>query len=81
MGRYNMTFELSVEDMELIEDALRKSKSELSGALLEDPAKIAQPCEQTKETDASMRRIHDLLGGLHKQKVFYRPRSAPYVGG
>lgn len=81
MGRYNANFELSVEDMELIEDALRRSKSELSSSLIEDPEKIAAPCDQTKATDASMRRIHDLLGRLHNQKVFYRPKTMPYVGG
>lgn len=81
MGRYNVNFELSVEDMELIEDALRKSKADLSSELIEDPEKLAAPCPKVKRTDASMRRIHDLLGRLHNQKVFYRPKSAPYVGG
>ncbi|MEO1140547.1 MAG: hypothetical protein AAFW87_13960 [Pseudomonadota bacterium] len=81
MGRYNVNFELSVEDMELIEDALRKSKSDLSSMLVDEPTKVATPCDQTKQTDTSMRRIHDLLGRLHNQKVFYRPKSAPYVSG
>ncbi|QFT81517.1 hypothetical protein FIU89_12910 [Roseovarius sp. THAF27] len=61
MARYNDTFELSVEDMDLIESALHSSK-------------VNQPEPVT-------RRIHDLLGRLHNQKVFYRPKSAPYVGG
>lgn len=81
MGRYNVNFELSVEDMELIEDALRRSKSELSSELIDAPEKIVQPCEQTKAVDASMRRIHDLLGRLHNQKVFYRPKTSSYVSG
>ncbi len=61
MSRYNDKFTLSIEDMELIEDALHRSK-------------IEQPEPVT-------RRIHDLLGRLHNQKVFFRPKSSPYVGG
>ncbi|MGK7653498.1 MULTISPECIES: hypothetical protein [unclassified Roseovarius] len=61
MSRFNEHFELSVEDMELIESALHQSKAH-------------QPEPVT-------RRIHDLLGRLHNQKIFYRPKSAPYVGG
>lgn len=61
MSRFNKKFELSVEDMELIENALHQSK--------------------TQQPETVTRRIHDLLGRLHNQKVFYRPKSAPYVGG
>jgi len=61
MGRFNEQFELSVEDMELIENALHQSK--------------------TQQPEPVTRRIHDLLGRLHNQKVFYRPKSSPYVGG
>lgn len=79
MARYNVNFELTVEDMELIEDALRRSKSELSSTVIEVP----QAANDTPDAapDAKVRRIHDLLGRLHNQKVFYRPKSAPYVGG
>ncbi len=81
MARYNVDFQLSVEDMELIEDALRRSKTELASNLIAEGAPSPKLCEQTQKTDASMRQIHDLLGRLHNQKVFYRPKNAPYVSG
>lgn len=55
----NTKFDLSPEDMELIETALQRSQTE----------------DQTLS-----RKVHDLLGRLHNQKVFYRP-NGPYVSG
>lgn len=81
MARYNVDFQLSVEDMELIEDALRRSKSELASTMIEEGMPSPAECEKSQVADTSVRRIHDLLGRLHNQKVFYRPKNAPYVGG
>ncbi|MEM9843710.1 MAG: hypothetical protein AAF965_02850 [Pseudomonadota bacterium] len=83
MARYNVNFELSVEDMELIEGALRRSKSELSSQLFDESAQPAnaQTAPSGGEGDEEIRRIHDLLGRLHNQKVFYRPKTAPYISG
>ncbi len=72
MPGYNKTFDLSVEDLELIEDALRRSKRELS---------VKNHDEVPGRADETVRGIHDLLGRIHNQKVFYRPRNAPYIGG
>ena len=59
MPKPNTKFDLSPDDMELIEAALQKTKAE----------------------DLSVsRRIHELLGRLHNQKIFYRPKG-PYVSG
>ncbi|MRU16439.1 hypothetical protein FDP25_13430 [Roseovarius sp. A21] len=74
MPKYNETFELSVEDVDLIETALRQTKSELAGQMVEQD-------EVDEEVDQSVRQIHDLLGRLHNQKVFYRPHQQPYIGG
>jgi hypothetical protein len=72
MTKYNRNFELSVEDMELIEDALRRTKRELA-------EKSVEAAES--ETDDTVRDIHDLLGRIHNQKVFYRPRKRTYISG
>ncbi len=69
MPGYNKTFELSVEDLDLIEEALRRNKTELTLEKASD------------DTAPVARRIHDLLGRLHNQKTFYRPRSGAYVSG
>ena len=62
MGKYNRTFDLSVEDMDLIETALRT-------AVRDDEAGV-------DPKDAN-----DLLGRLHNQKVFFRPKKGVYVSG
>ena len=74
MPEFNEMFALSVEDMDLIETALMRRRDELADAPAggEDPAPA---------TDAQLRRIHDLLGRLHNQKVFYYPKRGVYVGG
>ncbi|MEP1356139.1 MAG: hypothetical protein ABJX32_07480 [Tateyamaria sp.] len=70
MPKYNTTFELTVSELDLIENALRR-------------AELAQTQEDLKaggsEDDA--REIHELLGKLHNQKTFYRPAKGTYVGG
>ncbi|WP_170469530.1 hypothetical protein [Ruegeria arenilitoris] len=75
MPQYNDMIELSVEDMDLIETALRGSVANLSQAALQegDAGKA--------EREDTLRRIHDLLGKLHDQKVFYRPKDKVYLGG
>lgn len=74
MARPNTKFELSVDDMELIEAALRSRKKSLSDRLIE-----------MKQADSALtddlKGIHDLLGRLHNQKEFYRPRQGAYVSG
>jgi hypothetical protein len=62
LAKYNRTFDLSVEDMDLIESALRTAARE-------------------PEAGVCAREANDLLGRLHNQKVFYRPKSEGYVSG
>ena len=68
--KFNTKFELSVSDMDLIENALRASK------LAKTQADV-----KARSQDDDVRQIHDLLGRLHNQKTFYRPSKGPYVGG
>lgn len=65
MPQFNEMFELSVEDIDLIERALRN----LTGSSLPEGA---------EETE---RQVQDLLGRLHNQKIFYRPKDDVYIGG
>ena len=72
MPKPNLNFELSPDDLDLIEDALRakkmaKTKSDLADGTLPD--------------DEDVREIHELLGRLHNQKTFYRPSKGAYVSG
>ena len=75
MPQYNDMFELSVEDMDLIEQALRQAMTsyatEITGKSNEDRVNL----------EDTVRRMHDLLGRLHDQKIFYRPKQGTYIGG
>ena len=70
MPGYNKNFELSIEDLDLIEEALRASK------LAKAQAGLKAGAAQEKVRD-----IHELLGRLHNQKTFFRPAKGTYVGG
>ncbi len=75
MPQYNDMFELSVEDIDVIEDSLRRALAILSQAVVDETE------TEFLEREESLRRIQDLLGRLHDQKIFYRPKSGVYVGG
>ncbi len=74
MPKPNTQFELSVEDMDLIEQALHNRKEILS----EQVTRMKTVDEDLKESLSS---VHELLGRLHNQKEFYRPRAGTYLGG
>ena len=81
MAAYNKNFKLSVEDIELIETALRDKKRELSELAHEDHCAVRDEVQICEETTEEVRVIHDLLGRLHNQKTFYRPAKGTYVSG
>ena len=70
MPGYNKNFELSIKDLDLIEEALRASKL----AKAQADAICAAATEKVRD-------IHELLGRLHNQKQFYRPKQGVYVSG
>ena len=78
MASYNVNFELSVEDVELIETALRLAKQEVSNELI---TAEADQSSDAQDLDETLRQIQDLLGRMHNQKVFYRPKAGTYIGG
>ena len=86
MGTYNRTFELGLQDLELIESALQQSKKDLSLKRLRILAQEMDAEHRNAELDEiqdALTETHELLGRLHNQKIFYRPKKAdaPYVGG
>ncbi|MFP7673682.1 hypothetical protein ACG74X_10045 [Marivita sp. S0852] len=81
MASYNKTFELTIEDIDLIETALRDTKRSLGTHLIETAEDPLRPCEDTRGVDMSMKRINELLGRIHNQKKFYRPKTGAYIGG
>ena len=81
MPTYNRNFQLTLNDIDLIEEALRARGRELCRmrrALSdENPADM----ESVRVVEQDQRTGEDLLGRLHDQKVFYRPATQIYVGG
>lgn len=74
MPSYNTQFELTVEDLDVIENALREVKSTRSQDAIAANSDIAPNCEEVNQ-------IHALLGRLHNQKIFYRPKAGTYISG
>jgi hypothetical protein len=81
MPTYNRTFQLTINDVDLIEEALRARGRELCSmrrALSdENPAGM----ESIRVIERDQRAGEELLGRLHQQKTFYRPKGSVYVGG
>jgi divalent metal cation (Fe/Co/Zn/Cd) transporter len=81
MPGYNKNFELSVSDAEIIESALREKKRELSDQTFKDDHPDRSGVVICHDTAEQVRSIHDLLGRIHNQKVFFRPSGETYIGG
>ena len=80
----NTKFNLDVKDLELIEEALRKEMRRLNEQRLthiQSTVKPAHKIDSVKTIDLELRRINNLLGKLHHQKNWYRPKNDTYVGG
>lgn len=81
MPSYNRNFQLSISDVDLIEEALRARGRELCRmrrALSDgNPADM----ESIRVIEEDQRNGEELLGRLHDQKVFYRPKTSVYVSG
>lgn len=75
MVKANRHFELSVRDVEIIEQAL-SAKAGRRGLAIANG-------ETSEQLRAEMREIQDLLGRLYNQKVWYQkmPNNQPYVSG
>jgi len=63
----NNNFELSVRDIEIIESALRAKAGRRGLAIAEGTV--------STQLHEEMREIQELLGRIHEQKVWYRPKG------
>jgi len=80
----NTNFELGVEDIDIIENALQKELKRLAEHRLsytQSTIKLEHEIDSVKQIDNEVRDIRDLLGRLHNQKVWYRPKQQIYIGG
>lgn len=72
MSSPNTSFNLNVRDIEIIEQALRAKAGRRGIAIAQ-----GETSEKLKE---EMQEIQELLGRMHEQKVWYRPKGV-YVSG
>jgi len=68
----NKKFDLSVRDIEVIEQALRAKAGRRGLAIAQGDA--------SEQSRAEMHEIQELLGRIHNQKNWYRP-SKKWAGG
>ena len=74
MTHPNYRFDLGLDDIDLIESCLSDQIRVLS------ERRWTHPNESTK-IDAKVKDIQELLGKIHNQKIWYRPRKKAYMGG
>ena len=84
MPKANTTFNLDIRDVELIENALNSIINKQSSTIINTAgnrnAKQQDTCPV--EIKGQIAEMRDLLGRLHNQKIWYRPKNAiTYVGG
>ena len=71
---YNTNFEMGLKELEIVEDALRFRLNQLSKMSTFN----AKTCLTEKK---EITEIQSVLGSLHNQKIWYRPKDTPYVSG
>ena len=84
MTKANTTFNLDIRDVELIENALNsiitKQASKVINSADNRNAKPQDDCPV--DAKSQIAELRDLLGRLHNQKIWYRPKNAAtYIGG
>ena len=85
MAKANTSFDLDVRDVELIENALNSIITKRSSTII-NPADNSntEPTEENcpVKIKGQISELRDLLGKLHNQKVWYRPKNrVAYIGG
>ena len=81
---YNKDFQLNPNDLDIIENALRKEINRLNVSRQTAIESTIQPPENiasVREADGQIKIITELLGRLHNQKIWYHPKDKVYVSG
>lgn len=83
MVKPNTTFNLSVTDIDLIEEALNYQLSRLierRKTHIESTIVPETELESVRYIDYKISNVRELLGNLHNQKNWYRPKDL-YISG
>ena len=71
---FNRNFNMDLKDIDVIEESLRLRLSSLSHKDLAEG-------ESKNSINSEIQKIQNVLGHLHNQKNWYRPKDKVYVSG
>ncbi len=81
---YNRSFDLDLQELELIEESLRNKLRNLANNRLthvQSTVKHESELPSVARIDDEIKEINKLLGKLHNQKIWYRPKDKTYISG
>ena len=85
MSKPNTEFNLDLRDIDHIENAINSviaRRSSAMSSLTENPGENTTDISAYREIKQEVAELRDLLGRIHNQKNWYRPRNeAIYVSG
>jgi len=78
MAKYRKSFELNIQDLQLIEQSLSNRVGELSRRVLDAGGESyrLKDCPQVDQNMDELNAIRDLLGRLHGQKIWFEPTES-----
>ena len=74
MSKHQKSFQLSIRQIDLVEEALRERIGILAHVVLASG-------DESRANDSLIRELSDLLGSLHNQKIFYSQVNRTGVPG
>ena len=74
--KYASSFKVNLQEMEVIEKALNHTIS----TCLDELHTLPQGAK-AETLRSNIREVSELLGSLHNQKIWFRPKSSVYISG
>ncbi|MDP3873477.1 MAG: hypothetical protein ABIF28_10505 [Pseudomonadota bacterium] len=78
MSKHQKSFQLTIQQIDLIEEAVRERIGNLAHVVL---ASADASTEESRANDDQIRDLNELLGSLHNQKIFYSQVNRTGVPG
>ena len=76
MSSYNTEFQLNIEELKTIEDSMIYRLKRLTTRRL-----TVKKDSSKEKIDIEVKHIQELLGKIHNQKEWWRPKNKVYISG
>jgi len=76
MSSYNTEFQLNIEELKTIEDSMIYRIKRLTTRRL-----TVKKDSSKEKIDVEVKHIQELLGKIHNQKEWWRPKNKVYISG